>query len=56
MIDYKRTDEYLKQHLDESIAELSVLAAQPSVAAQNWGLHECAEFSCRNASQKRLFG
>ncbi len=35
-------DRYLDEHLDESIAELSRLCAQPSVAAQNWGLRECA--------------
>lgn len=34
---------YLDAHLDESIAELSQLCAQPSVAAQNWGLKECAQ-------------
>ena len=37
-----RIDTYLEQHMDDSIAELSRLAAQPSVAAQNWGLAECA--------------
>ncbi|MGQ9833001.1 MAG: M20/M25/M40 family metallo-hydrolase [Candidatus Villigracilaceae bacterium] len=35
-------DTYLESHLDESIAELSRLAAQPSVGAQNWGMEECA--------------
>jgi len=35
-------DTYLETHLDESLAELSRLVAQPSVAAQNWGLVECA--------------
>ena len=35
-------DQYLEDHLDESIVELSRLSAQPSVAAQNWGLQECA--------------
>lgn len=35
-------DKYLETNLDESIAELSRLCAQPSVAAQNWGLEECA--------------
>jgi acetylornithine deacetylase/succinyl-diaminopimelate desuccinylase-like protein len=35
-------DRYLQTHLDESIAELSRLCAQPSVAAQNWGMRECA--------------
>jgi acetylornithine deacetylase/succinyl-diaminopimelate desuccinylase-like protein len=43
MTDIKKVDTYLDSHLDESIAELSKLAAQPSVAAQNWGLSECAE-------------
>ncbi len=42
MTDFNRIDQYLKTHLDESVAELSRLVAQPSVAAQNWGLHECA--------------
>jgi acetylornithine deacetylase/succinyl-diaminopimelate desuccinylase-like protein len=37
-----KIDAYLEAHLDESVAELARLAAQPSVAAQNWGLKECA--------------
>jgi acetylornithine deacetylase/succinyl-diaminopimelate desuccinylase-like protein len=36
-------DRYLDLNLEESIAELSRLCAQPSVAAQNWGLEECAD-------------
>lgn len=43
MTDLNKVDAYLESHLDDSIAELSRLAAQPSVAAQNWGLSECAE-------------
>ena len=43
MTDMNVVDSYLDSHLDDSIAELSRLAAQPSVAAQNWGLSECAE-------------
>ena len=42
MTDYTAIDQYLKKHLNDSIAELTRLAAQPSVGAQNWGLHECA--------------
>ncbi|MGC8857162.1 MAG: M20/M25/M40 family metallo-hydrolase [Anaerolineae bacterium] len=42
MTDYKKVDAYLEAHLDESLAELSRLVAQPSVGAQNWGLQECA--------------
>ena len=43
MPDFKSIEEYLETNLDTSIAELSKLCAQPSVAAQNWGLSECAE-------------
>ncbi len=36
-------DNYLIHNMEQSIAELSRLVAQPSVAAQNWGIPECAE-------------
>ncbi len=39
---YKNIDAYLEAHLNESIAELSRLVAQPSVGAQDWGVKECA--------------
>jgi acetylornithine deacetylase/succinyl-diaminopimelate desuccinylase-like protein len=39
---YAKLDNYLETHLDESIAELSRLVAQPSVGAQNLGMQECA--------------
>jgi len=42
MTDYTRYDNYLETHMDESIAELSRLVAQPSVGAQNLGMQECA--------------
>jgi acetylornithine deacetylase/succinyl-diaminopimelate desuccinylase-like protein len=42
MTDFTEIDTYLEKHLDVSIAELTRLAAQPSVGAQNWGLQECA--------------
>ena len=42
MDNYQPINHYLETHLDESVAELSRLCAQPSVAAQNWGLSECA--------------
>jgi acetylornithine deacetylase/succinyl-diaminopimelate desuccinylase-like protein len=38
----EQVDNYLEMHLDASIGELSTLCEQPSVAAQNWGLEECA--------------
>ena len=43
MSQFSAVDEYLKHNLDQSIAELSRLVAQPSVAAQNWGISKCAE-------------
>ena len=43
MNDYQAIDAYLEAHLDESLQELSRLCAQPSVAAQNWGIQECAQ-------------
>ena len=42
MTDYTGLDTYLETHMDESIAELSRLVAQPSVGAQNLGMQECA--------------
>jgi acetylornithine deacetylase/succinyl-diaminopimelate desuccinylase-like protein len=42
MTDYTKFDSYLETHMDESIAELSRLVAQPSVGAQNLGMQECA--------------
>jgi len=39
---YKNIDAYLEEHLNESIAELGRLVAQPSVGAQDWGMKECA--------------
>ncbi len=35
-------DQYLENNMNASIQELTTLAAQPSVSAQNWGLTECA--------------
>src|SRR5258708_37115507 len=43
MTDYKKIDAYLETHLDQSLAELSRLVAQPSVGAQNLGMKECAQ-------------
>jgi acetylornithine deacetylase/succinyl-diaminopimelate desuccinylase-like protein len=43
MTNFAKIDQYLEDHLDESISELSKLCAQPSVAAQNLGLEETAD-------------
>ena len=42
MTDYCKIDSYLEANLNQSIAELSRLVAQPSVGVQNLGLKECA--------------
>ena len=42
MSDFSRIDQYIEDYLDQSLDELGRLVAQPSVAAQNWGLVECA--------------
>ncbi len=42
MVDYSKIDRYLETNLDQSIAELTRLCAQPSVGAQNLGIKECA--------------
>lgn len=43
MTDFTAIDRYITDHLDDSLAELSRLCAQPSVSAQMLGIHECAE-------------
>jgi acetylornithine deacetylase/succinyl-diaminopimelate desuccinylase-like protein len=47
-------DRYLEAHLDESIQELSGYCAQPSVAAQQLGIQECAQMT-RALLEKRGF-
>src|SRR5258705_5606925 len=42
MADFDAIDRYLEKHLDDSIEELIRYASQPSVAAQNVGMEECA--------------
>ena len=42
MADFASIDRYLDDHLEQSLAELTRYAAQPSVAAQNLGMEECA--------------
>jgi acetylornithine deacetylase/succinyl-diaminopimelate desuccinylase-like protein len=45
-------DTYLEAHLDDSIAELSRLVAQPSVSAQKTGLVECANMVAEMLHQR----
>jgi hypothetical protein len=39
-----KIDRYIESHFDQNIAELSHLCAQPSVAAQKWGIEACANW------------
>jgi len=39
----EKIDQYLETHLDQSLEELAVFCAQPSVSAQNLGIEDCAE-------------
>lgn len=42
MADYTQINQFLTANLDRSLGELSRLCAQPSIAAQNLGMDECA--------------
>ena len=52
MPNFSQIDTYIHDHLEESVAELSRLVAQPSVAAQNWGLQECAQMVAEMLAQR----
>ena len=54
MTNLTRVEQYLETQLEKSIAELSTLVAQPSIAAQNQGLNECAAL-VREMFEKRGF-
>jgi len=47
MAGYPNIDSYLLENLDQSISELSLLVAQPSIGAQNIGMLECAELTAK---------
>ena len=52
MREMQSIDQYLEQNMDQSIAELGRLCAQPSVAAQNWGTRECAQLVAEMLQQR----
>ena len=59
MTDFAATDHFLEDRLDASLAELSRLVAQPSVAAQGLGMEACAAlvagmFEARDVEEERL--
>jgi len=43
MTDMQKVDERIRSNLDQSLKELSQLCTQPSIAAQNEGMEECAQ-------------
>ncbi len=47
MTDFDSIDRWIDSHLDENLAELSTLVAQPSIAAQGVGMDECAALVAR---------
>ena len=55
MIDIRKYDAYLEDNLDNSIAELSRFCKQPSVAAQDWGLTECAALTAEMLKSRGFF-
>jgi acetylornithine deacetylase/succinyl-diaminopimelate desuccinylase-like protein len=52
MSDLSKFDAYLESHLEDSIAELSRLVAQPSISAQKLGLEECADLVAGMLAQR----
>lgn len=54
MTDYQPYDDYLASHLNDSIEELSLLCAQPSVSAYNTGLSECAALVADMLKKRRF--
>ncbi len=49
---YELVDQYIEDHLDASIDELSRLCAQPSVAAQNLGIEDCAQMAASSLKER----
>lgn len=45
MADFKALDDTIQQNLQTSLGDLSRICAQPSIAAQNIGMVECAELT-----------
>jgi acetylornithine deacetylase/succinyl-diaminopimelate desuccinylase-like protein len=54
MTDYQAIDAYLDAHMDDSLQELGRLCAQPSVAAQNWGIQECSQLVAEMLRQRNF--
>ena len=52
MSDMNKIDESIRSRLDQSLEELSKLCAQPSIAAQNEGMKECAQLVAEKLSAR----
>ena len=55
MSEYQKLDSYLEKNLDQSLAELSKLVAQPSISAQGIGLKECAALVADMLRAREIF-
>jgi acetylornithine deacetylase/succinyl-diaminopimelate desuccinylase-like protein len=49
---HAQLDQHIRAHLDEWVAELSTLCAQPSVSAQGLGMTECARLVAQMLEQR----
>jgi acetylornithine deacetylase/succinyl-diaminopimelate desuccinylase-like protein len=52
MNDMQRVDQIIQKRLDKSLDELTKLCAQPSIAAQNEGVQECAQLVSEMISER----
>ncbi len=52
MMGYQAIDRYIEDNLDASINELAALCAQPSVAAQNLGIEDCADMIAQSLAAR----
>jgi len=50
---FSKLDAYIQAHLDDWIAELKVLCAQPSVSAQGLGIRECVDLVAQMLRKRR---
>jgi acetylornithine deacetylase/succinyl-diaminopimelate desuccinylase-like protein len=52
MSQFDAIDQYLNDHLQESLNELIELCAQPSISTQNWGLEETSRLVAKMLEQR----
>jgi acetylornithine deacetylase/succinyl-diaminopimelate desuccinylase-like protein len=52
MIDMQKVDQIIQERTERSLDELAQLCAQPSIAAQNEGMEECAELVSKMIAER----